>query len=687
MFVLEIKLKTMKNTFEQLTDLLKKDERLVSQDGVLLKNHTQELVRKNDPELIKLLLSDNAIKQLFFFEVEKTLIFDKEKFIRFISNKQFLPDSYTSFKNKIGLISGDEYLSQNKEVVLAWPYKDCVLEGGMTKEDQKRDEIFYNEILAPDDIDRLLDPKVFTNFKRIDKKGEHKLKDFNRDESGTIKDNLIIKGNNLLALASLKKEYTGKVKLIYLDPPYNTPGEANTFSYNNSFNHSSWLTFIKNRIETAKNLLKEDGLICIAIDDVEYAYLKVLCDEVFGRENFLATVVVQIKKEGRTDSEFFATSHDYALFYCKNKNKSKINNLSISEENARKWKDIDETGRYYWRDFVRTGGNSTPEDRPNQDYVIYYSKKLNSIVGVGGYSENEPSEKYKSNIVYFINDDGVFEEKTKSNFKEIYLDLIEYLPNGSKGERQVWRWSDREKVMWAVKMGEIAVIENKVKIKDRIREGSKPTTTWYDSDFNATSHGTLLLKKLFGGKKVFSYPKSLFTMIDIVKVSTDKNSSDIVLDIFGGSATTAHAVNRANVLDNGNRKFIIIEQMDYIQKATIPRILKSFKNDEDSLIYMELAEWNEAWINKIEKAKTGKELSKLWEEMKEKSFLSYKVDPNKVDKNAKDFEDLSLADQKKFLYESLDKNQLYVNLSEIEDLEYGISKEDMELNKAFYGAI
>lgn len=95
------------------------------------------MARKNDPKLIKLLLSDKKIKQHFFFEVEKTLIFDKEKFIRFISNKQFLPDSYTAFKNKIGLTIGNEYLSESKEVVLAWPYKDCVLEGGMTKEDQK----------------------------------------------------------------------------------------------------------------------------------------------------------------------------------------------------------------------------------------------------------------------------------------------------------------------------------------------------------------------------------------------------------------------------------------------------------------------------------------------------------------------------------------------------------------------
>jgi len=136
---------------------------------------------------------------------------------------------------------------------------------------------------------------------------------------------------------------------------------------------------MRNRIEIAKELASEDGFICLAIDDVEYAYLKVLCDDILGRENFLASVVVQIKKEGRTDSEFFATSHDYALFYCKNKSRAKINNLTISEENARKWKELDDTGRFYWRDFMRTGGNSTPVDRPNQDYVIYYSKNKKAI--------------------------------------------------------------------------------------------------------------------------------------------------------------------------------------------------------------------------------------------------------------------------------------------------------------------
>jgi len=192
----------MENLLDNLKTLLQKDERLVS-EGELLKNKIIELAIKLDKEFIELLFADKQMKEVFFTQAGKATIFDKDKFVKFVSNKQFLPDSYTAFKNKIGLIEDGDFISEKKEVVLSWPYKDCVLEGGMTKEDQKRDEIFWNETLAPDEISRLLDPKVFTNAKRIDAKGGHKLDKFKADENGDIKDNLIIKGNNLLALHSL----------------------------------------------------------------------------------------------------------------------------------------------------------------------------------------------------------------------------------------------------------------------------------------------------------------------------------------------------------------------------------------------------------------------------------------------------------------------------------------------------
>ena len=187
----------MQNLMNDLTKLLKKDDRIFADDK-LLKNKLTELALKLDHDLIDLLLSDKNLKGHFFIEKsvkkEKILVFDKDKFISFINNKEFLPDSFTSFKNKIGLMSNGDYLKGKGDVVLAWAYKDCVLEGGQNKEDEKRDEIFYNETLAPDDIDRLFEPKVLTKFKRIDSNGKHRV------ELLDMHDNLIIKGNNLIAM-------------------------------------------------------------------------------------------------------------------------------------------------------------------------------------------------------------------------------------------------------------------------------------------------------------------------------------------------------------------------------------------------------------------------------------------------------------------------------------------------------
>jgi len=642
----------MKNIFEQLTDLLKKDERLVSQDGILLKNQTQELARKNDPVLIKLLLSDKAIKQHFFFEVEKTLIFDKEKFVRFISNKQFLPDSYTAFKNKIGLTSGDEYVSENKEVVLAWPYKDCVLEGGMTKEDQKRDEIFYNETLAPDDINRLLDAKVFTNFKRIDKKGAHKLDGFNRDEKGTIKDNLIIKGNNLLALASLKKKFAGKVKLIYIDPPYNTGGSAETFTYNNSFNHSTWLTFMKNRLELAKTLLRDDGFIAIAIDHVELFYLGSIADDIFGRNNRMGIISVVHQARGRWMDKNFSASNEFMLVYSKRFG-TDIRNVVIDPEKKEKFDLKDEKGIYYLKNYIVIqggGGGVTRKDKPNFWYPIYVSKDLKkvSLEKIAGYEEVLP-----------ITDSG--RELTWITIPETFLERF------SDGEVEI----KREK--------------GKIVIYRKFREQQIIPTHWFDSRYNATSHGTLLLEKIVGHKN-FSYPKSLFTVLDTLKLMTEND--DIVMDFFAGSGTTAHATLELNKEDGGKRSFILIEQLQEHFDICKERIIEIIKkgNLSTSFVSLELAQWNEEWVEKIRDAKTEKELVKIWGEMKETAFLSYKIEPKTIDANAKDFADLSLADQKKFLIECLDKNQLYVNLSEIEDKEYGVNKDDIELNKEFYEA-
>lgn len=656
----------MNNILEQLTELLKKDERLVSQDDILLKNQTQELARKNDPELIKLLLSDKTVKQHFFFEVEKTLIFDKEKFIRFVSNKQFLPDSYTAFKNKIGLTAGDEYVSENKEVVLAWPYKDCVLEGGMTKEDQKRDEIFYNETLAPDDINRLLDAKVFTNFKRIDKKGEHKLDDFKRDEKGTIKDNLIIKGNNLLALASLKKKFAGKVKLIYIDPPYGK--DADSF-YNDSFKRSTWLTFMKNRLKVAQELLSSDGLIFIQIDEAQFAYLKVLADEIFNK--FVTIITTKTRSDyGVAQEDFLYTVTEHILVYANTKptNYKKYITKQISKDSKffsqynqqlinlgteEKFNEI-ETGKVGKVSIFRHVGyqiKSIPQGNRN---VEYYSANLDLIIRTS-------------------NSQGGFLQKIYQEIPEEGLFSVEYVPTKGANKGKLFRYFilNRSTILWA---------KNLFNNAEELERNVILTNLWDDiSWLGIANEGGVKLKN---GKK----PEALIKRI----IETTTRENEIVLDFHLGSGTTCAVAHKMK------RQFIGIEQLDYKENDSVIRLKNVINGDQSGVsksvgwesggdfVYMELAKWNEEWIEKIEKAKTQKELTKLWDEMKETAFLSYKVDPKTVEANSKDFADLSIANQKKFLIECLDKNQLYVNLSEIEDKEYGVRKEDKELNKNFY---
>jgi len=648
----------MQNLLDNLKTLLLKDERLVS-EGELLKNKIIELALKTDKDLIELLLSDKQMKEVFFTEVGKATIFDKDKFIKFVSNKQFLPDSYTAFKNKIGLIDEkDEFISEKKDVVLSWPYKDCVLEGGMTKEDQKRDEIFWNETLAPDEISRLLDPKVFTNAKRIDKNGEHPLchseldseSCFKTDENGDIKDSFIIKGNNLLALHSLKKRFAGKVKLIYIDPPYNTGGEANIFTYNNSFNHSTWLTFIKNRLEVARDLLRKEGFIAITIDHNELFYVGEIADEIFGRENRLGVVTIVIKPEGRQFAKFFAVTNEFMLVYAKDINVANFEDVIIDEKEKEKFDKKDEKGNYKLRLYLNynkpeiSGRNINPEGW----YPFYVSKDLKTIT----------LEK-------------------KIGYVEIWP-----IDNGIEKSWQTSRKTAQERIS----SGDIVCEKNKkgkLEIFFKDREHQRYLTHWFDSKYNATHYGTRLLEKTLGEKVKFSYPKSLYSVLDALKIMT--KNDDIILDFFAGSGTTGHATIELNKQDGGNRKFILVEQLDEHIDVCKKRIKKVVgKVGDGDFVYMELMKWNENFVEKIQKAKTKEELKKLWEKMKEKAFLSYKVDVKAIDKNAKDFEDLSIEDQKRFLRECLDKNHLYINYSEIDDEEYGVSEDDKKLNKEFY---
>ena len=294
---------------EKLTKLLETNPDFVDDTGELLRDKIKILAWEFNHDLINLLLTDPEVESKFFEEINGRWIFNNNTFVDYINDKNFYANSYTQFRNRIGLNIDNKSLREHGEVALVWPYKDCVLEGGQTREEEKRQEIFFNELLAEDEINRMLDPKVITKWKRHTASGEQEVTDIQRDENSTIRENLIIKGNNLIALHTLKEQFRGQVKLIYIDPPYNIDGDS--FGYNDSFKHSTWLTFMRNRLDIARELLQTNGIIFIHIDDREMHYLKLLADEVFGRDNFIATVPRKTRT-GKSDVPY-KMSRDFRL--------------------------------------------------------------------------------------------------------------------------------------------------------------------------------------------------------------------------------------------------------------------------------------------------------------------------------------------------------------------------------------
>lgn len=631
----------MQNLLEDLTALLSQDDRLVS-EGKLLKNKVIELALKTDPDLIRLLLKRETIKKHFFMEMEGFLVFDKLAFQQFVSNKEFLPDNYTAFKNKIGLVNehGD-YLTESNEVVLAWPAKDTVLEGGQTTEHQEREEIFWNETLAPDDIDRLLSPKVFANFKKYDSKGEHRVSKIGIDN------NLIIKGNNLLVLESLEKVYRGKIKCIYIDPPYNPHSKANTFSYNNNFNESTWLTFMRNRLEVAKRLLKPDGVIVIAIDENEQAYLGVLLKEIFKRHEIHCITIVHNPRGVQGTN--FSYTHEYAFFVLPLGYKS-VGNRKIRAE------DIE------WSPFRNWGSESRREDAKNCFYPVIVAG--GKIVGFGKVLE-DGKHPAKQTI------------KVGSKFYVYPID--------SKGVERKWRYARQS-------VEEISHLLRPKKTKTGYdieigKDFEAYRTVWIDPRYDANEYGTGLVKSLVPESK-FGFPKSLWNVYDCLYAIVAEDEDAIVLDFFAGSGTTAHALLEINKNEKGNRKFIICEQMDYVESVTKERVRRVIEqNGTGDFIYCELMRLNELYIDRIRKAKSAKGLLAIWNEMQRKAFLSYKIDPVAINQDISDFEELALEEQKAFLIEVLDKNQLYVNYSEMEDSDYQVSEKDKQLNREFYGDV
>ena len=322
----------MKNIYEIVVDLLKGNERYLSEDGNILKANVYSDAMTMNNELIEILLKNESTKEKFFAKVNNNYVFDKQGFAWFIEEKEFLPDSYTKYTNKIGLTSKGKFINQSNDVVLDFPFKDCILEGGQTKEDQKRDEIFFNEVIANDEITKMLSPKIFSGAKRFSKDGI-------KDNINYANDNLLIKGNNLISIASLLPKYENKIKLIYIDPPYNTGSDS--FSYNDSFNRSAWLTFMKNRLEIAKRLLSPNGAIYVQLDYHQVHYCKVLMDEVFGENNFQREIIWRIGwlSGYKCNDNNWIRNHDTILFYSKNDSLLNFNKKTIPNSEFKEYID------------------------------------------------------------------------------------------------------------------------------------------------------------------------------------------------------------------------------------------------------------------------------------------------------------------------------------------------------------
>lgn len=640
----------MQNLLQKAYDLLKKDERLISTEWDLLKNKVQELANKLDEKLIGLLYSDETMRTGFFKQIDKVWLFDSHKFIRFINNKEFLADSYTAFKNKIGLTDGrEEFITEGNDVVLNRPYKDCVLAGWQDKEDTKRDEIFYNEILWSDEIDRLLDPKVFTNFKKYDKDWEHELKERTKDKNGDIKDNLIIKGNNLLVLHSLKKKFAGKVKLIYIDPPYNTGNDW--FKYNDRFNHSTWLTFMKNRLEVAKELLKDDWSIFVQCDDNEQAYLKVLMDEIFWIDNLNSIITVKVSSESgvKVNANKPVRVKEYILIYTKKSEWVYNKQYVVSNK-------YDQNYSYYVDD---------PLKEPNKWNISNIKKKYMEV------NKKEPSEKdlmnfqikYKNNI-FSVRD-------ISASLKKLFWDE----PN----QFIIKENENKKTILW--KKWEVVFFSNKVNNVDW-----EECATKYLSDIRMDIKRDWIANEWWVILKWWKKPERLIKRI----IEMWSKEWDIILDYHLWSWTTCAVAHKMN------RQYIGIEQLEYLENWAITRVNNVISWEETwisrivnrqgwwSFVYMETVVDNIKYIETVKQLKEKSELIDLYNALKDNIYVNYKIDIRKMSENISSFEKLSITDMQSFILDIIDQNALYLNYSEIMDSKYNISAETIKLNTSFY---
>lgn len=377
-------------------------------------------------------------------------------------------------------------------------------------------------------------------------------------------DGLLVHGDNFQALNLLAERYREKVKCVYVDPPYNT-SEA-TFFYKNQYKHSSWLSMIEGRVSRSKSFMTRDAIFKITIDDMELYRLKSTLDHIFSEERYIGTIAIQSNPRGRGINSFFATSHDYAIAYANDPESAEICDELLSDEQGEGYKYEDEISEYRLLPFRRSGGLSTPDDRPNSEYPLFVENSTNHVVAIGGKRTADYPAEYDAEVGYRLIEGEIVEVPFQALVSDPTLTRV--MPIDSSGERRVWRWSDRQKILEHAKIGDFIAKRQgggdySIQLKDRIKEGRKPKTVWVDPSLDASSHGTNLLKDILGGRKAFGYPKALYATKASISAVVRKSKSATVLDYFGGSGTTAHAVISLNRDDQGARRYILAEQGDY----------------------------------------------------------------------------------------------------------------------------
>ncbi|HGM0712489.1 TPA: site-specific DNA-methyltransferase, partial [Neisseria gonorrhoeae] len=557
-----------------------------------------------------------------------------------------------------------------------------------TKLTRKRQEIFFNQTLAFDEIDWLFDAKAFSKFSRHTADGKQPVDEIKRRSDGTPAENLIIKGNNLIALHSLAKQFKGKVKLIYIDPPYNT--ETDSFAYNDKFSHSTWLTFMKNRLEIAKELLKDDGLIFVQCDDKEQAYLKVLLDETFTRENFINCIAVKMSEP--SGNKMAHTSHrlpkikEYILIY-KNKN-IKLNPI---REQKSEW---DNEYNIFLENF-------TQEDKKFIDLIVNSQTENKEINGntlkeidillkkISPISVNQKLAQLN------IKDNEVIKWKLDNAYRIVRTAASSSVKKLADEKKEICQQqffsviSKRDKLLYIVK-SDYSKDAKAPRVQVLFAEDYLSISLcdlW--TNINTTgleAEGNVELKN---GKK----PESLIETI--IKLATNEN--DIVLDYHLGSGTTAAVAHKMN------RQYIGIEQMDYIETLAVERMKKVIDGEQGGIskavnwqgggefVYAELSPFNETAKQQILACENSDGIKTLFEGLCERHFLKYNVSVNEFSQiiEEPEFQSLALDEQKQMMLEMLDLNQMYISLSEMDDEQFAgcLNDDDKALSRAFYQSV